>query len=150
MIDLWTMRHGRECKPRTCEVTAAVWQLDKCHDAINLVRTISTRSTVFMKLIAPFLLTLVSFTALAQDQQARLDVLRAEGYAALYNLDYETARNRFQKMIDLAPEHPAGPQCMASSLWVQQLNQSWELKATLYITGALPHRKSHTQWQQGG
>jgi hypothetical protein len=39
-------------------------------------------------------------------------------------------------MIKLAPDHPAGPQCMAASLWVQQLNESWELKATLYSSKA--------------
>ena len=90
-----------------------------------------------MKIVASILIALTwTITSPAQDQQARLDALRAEGYAALYNLDYETARARFQKMVDLAPDHPAGPQCMASSLWVQQLNQSWELKATLYSTGA--------------
>ena len=61
-----------------------------------------------------------------------LNKLRAEGYEALYNLDYEGARHRFQKMIDLAPDHPAGPQCFAASLWIQQLNESWELKSTLY------------------
>lgn len=61
-----------------------------------------------------------------------LNKLRAEGYEALYNLDYDGARRRFQKMIDLAPDHPAGPQCFAASLWIQQLNESWELKSTLY------------------
>lgn len=96
-----------------------------------------------MKTIGSILIALFwTITALAQDQQTRLDTLRAEGYEALYNLDYETARNRFQKMIELAPDHPAGPQCMASSLWVQQLNQSWELKATLYSTGAYTDGKS--------
>src|ERR1051325_5027403 len=135
-------------KRRTCEVIAVVWQLDKCHYGVNLLRRITTRSTVFMKLIAPLLIALVSITALAQDQQVRLDALRAEGYAALYNLDYETARNRFQKMIDLAPDDPAGPQCMASSLWVQQLNQSWELKATLYSTGAYTDSKSPVDRKQ--
>jgi len=68
----------------------------------------------------------------AQDNHAKLDALRAEGYEALYNLDYETARARFKKMIELAPDHPAGAQCYASSLWVQQLNEAWKLKATLY------------------
>src|SRR5262245_40310961 len=90
-----------------------------------------------MKIAASVLITLLwTITTLAQEQQARLDTLRAEGYEALYNLDYETARNRFQKMVELAPDNPAGPQCMAASLWVQQLNQSWELKATLYSTSA--------------
>lgn len=102
-----------------------------------------------MKTIASILISLIwTISALAQDQQARLDKLRAEGYEALYNLDYETARARFQKMIELAPEHPAGPQCMASSLWVQQLNQSWELKATLYSTGAYTEGKSTVDQKQ--
>ncbi|HET7113828.1 MAG TPA: hypothetical protein VFI57_09305 [Pyrinomonadaceae bacterium] len=95
-----------------------------------------------MPLIA-LLILLVSFgTVTAQsadrttDNRARLDTLRAEGYEALYNLDYEGARKRFREMIQLAPENPSGPQCMAASLWVEQLNESWELKATLYSTKA--------------
>ena len=129
-------------------MTAVVWQLDKCHGGGKLFRSVRTRSAVFMKLIVPLLIALVSITTLAQDQQARLDALRAEGYEALYNLDYETARNRFQKMIELAPDSPAGPQCMASSLWVQQLNQSWELKATLYSTSAYTDSKSPVDRKQ--
>ena len=86
-----------------------------------------------MKLIGLLLLLLLTpITAASQDQQARLDTLRAEGYEALYNLDYEGARSRFKKMIELAPDHPAGAQCYASSLWVQQLNDAWKLKSTLY------------------
>ncbi|HSL53395.1 MAG TPA: hypothetical protein VK868_03325 [Pyrinomonadaceae bacterium] len=85
-----------------------------------------------MKLVALALILLFALTASAQDQHARLDSLRAEGYEALYNLDYETARARFKKMIDLAPDHPAGPQCYASSLWIQHLNDAWKLKSTLY------------------
>jgi tetratricopeptide (TPR) repeat protein len=75
------------------------------------------------------------------ESPAQLDTLRAEGYEALYNLDYEGARRRFQKMIDLAPNHPAGPQSIAASLWIQQLNESWELKATLYSDKALTKEK---------
>ncbi|HEX3253115.1 MAG TPA: hypothetical protein VHS05_26975 [Pyrinomonadaceae bacterium] len=102
-----------------------------------------------MKIVAAVLIIILwTITSLAQDQQARLDTLRAEGYEALYNLDYETARNRFQKMVELAPDNPAGPQCMASSLWLQQLNQSWELKATLYSTGAYTDSKSPVDRRQ--
>src|SRR6185295_13445643 len=87
-----------------------------------------------MKIVASIAMAILwAITAVAQD----LNTLRAEGYEALYNLDYETARARFQKMIELAPDHPAGPQCMASSLWVHQLNQSWELKSTLYNANAI-------------
>ena len=84
-----------------------------------------------MKILVSILITCASvLTALGQ--QAQLDTLRAEGYEALYNLDYEGARRRFRKMVELAPEDPAGAQCLASSLWVQQLNESYQLKATLY------------------
>ena len=90
-----------------------------------------------MKLFAvTFIVVLFFASAVAQDERNQLDALRAEGYDALYNLDYEGARKRFQKMIDLAPNHPAGAQCFASSLWLQQLNEAWELKATLYSTEA--------------
>ena len=90
-----------------------------------------------MKLITLIFIALFSVVGVsAQEQRKQLDTLRAEGYDALYNLDYEGARKRFQKMIELAPDHPAGAQCFASSLWQQQLNQAWELKATLYSTDA--------------
>ena len=103
--------------------------------------------TMRMRLIP--LLLLISFgTAAAQvqgtqttDTRARLDKLRAEGYEALYNLDYNGARKRFREMIQIAPDNPAGPQCFAASLWVEQLNQSWELKATLYSTKAYTEGK---------
>ena len=85
-----------------------------------------------MKLLCLTLIALISVVASAQDNHGRLDALRAEGYEALYNLDYETARSRFKKMIELAPDHPAGAECYASSLWVEQLNEQWKLKATPY------------------
>src|SRR6185369_11194148 len=95
-----------------------------------------------MKLSALAFITLLSVsTVTAQIDRKQLDTLRAEGYDALYNLDYEGARKRFQKMIELAPDHPAGAQCFASSLWLQQLNQAWELKATLYSSDAYENGK---------
>ena len=76
-----------------------------------------------MKPLAAILIALVSVIAVAgQNQQAQLDALRADGYDALYNLDYEGAHRRFQKMVDLAPDDPAGAECYASSLWLEQLN----------------------------
>ena len=96
-----------------------------------------------MKLSALAFITLLSVsTVTAQIDRKQLDTLRAEGYDALYNLDYEGARKRFQKMIELAPDHPAGAQCFASSLWLQQLNQEWELKATLYSSDAYENGKT--------
>ncbi len=94
-----------------------------------------------MKFLAVKFIVLVAFTSVIaqeqraeRDQRAQLETLRAEGYEALYNLDYEVARKRFQKMMELAPDHPAGAQCFASSLWFQQLNEAWQLKSTLYST----------------
>src|SRR5215217_8133476 len=87
-----------------------------------------------MKIIVALFITLISLATASG--QKELDKLRAEGYDALYNLDYEGARKRFQKMVDIAPDHPAGAQCYASSLWLQHLNEAWELKSTLYSTDA--------------
>lgn len=84
-----------------------------------------------MKIIVSSLIILGSVIAVL-GQQAQLDTLRAEGYEALYNLDYVSARRRFQKMVELAPKDPAGAQCLATSLWLQQLNESYRLKGTLY------------------
>src|SRR5215216_7725553 len=100
-----------------------------------------------MKTIASILITLVSLVSVS-GQKVQLDTLRAEGYEALYNLDYEGARKRFQKMIDIAPDHPAGAQCYASSLWLQQLNQAWELKSTLYSTDAYTSSKTKVDRRQ--
>ena len=93
-----------------------------------------------MKTIASILIILVSLVSVAG--QKELDALRADGYEALYNLDYEGARQRFKKMIDIAPNHPAGAQCYASSLWLQQLNEAWELKSTLYSSEAYASGKA--------
>ena len=96
-----------------------------------------------MRLVAITFIAFLSFGIVgAQDQRKQLDALRAEGYDALYNLDYQGARKRFQKMIDLAPDHPAGAQCFASSLWLQQLNEAWELKASLYSAEAYEKGKA--------
>src|ERR1044072_6562830 len=84
-----------------------------------------------MKTIASILIALASVLTVC-GQQAQLETLRPEGYHALCNLDYEGARRRFQKMVELAPEDPAGAQCLATSLWLQELNDSYRLKATPY------------------
>src|SRR5215510_13851332 len=81
---------------------------------------------------ARILFLLVCCTTIVAQPAKQLDTLRAEGYEALFNLDYDGAHRYFQKMIELAPDDPAGPQCLATSLWIQQLNESWKLKSTLY------------------
>ena len=64
--------------------------------------------------------------------QKRFDALRSEGFEALYNLDYEGARRRFREMTTAFPEHPAGYQFLAASLWLKTLNESRRLQASLY------------------
>src|ERR1041385_8719318 len=74
-------------------------------------------------------------TAAAQSNSSvpsRLDELRSQGYEALYNLDYNTARKYFHEMVQTAPDSPVGPECLATSIWLQQLNEQWELKGSLY------------------
>ena len=102
-----------------------------------------------MKTICAIVVIMLSLISSAgQDQRAQLDTLRAEGYEALYNLDYQSARKRFQKIIEIAPDNPVGPQCYASSLWLEQLNQAWELKATLYSGDAYASEKPSVDRRQ--
>jgi Tfp pilus assembly protein PilF len=95
-----------------------MWQLIKCHRCRAFAHCPGVK-TSFMRLIFTLLLLVpvVSVAAQTTDKTARLDSLRAEGYEALYNLDYEGARKRFREMMQIAPEHPSGPQCFAASLW---------------------------------
>ncbi|HST53038.1 MAG TPA: hypothetical protein VLJ61_13590 [Pyrinomonadaceae bacterium] len=62
----------------------------------------------------------------------RFDDLRAEGFDALYNLDYEGARRRFTEMTKAFPDHPAGFQFLAVGLWLKTLNESRRLQTSLY------------------
>ena len=70
----------------------------------------------------------------AEASRVQLDDLRVEGYEALFSLDYETANRVFQEMTRLFPDHPAGPQCLAATLWLQELNRSRHRQASLYST----------------
>ena len=94
------------------------------------------------------LFLLVCFTTVAGQSPPQLDKLRADGYEALYNLDYEGARRLFKKMIEVAPDNPVGPQSLAASLWIQQLNESWELKSTLYSDKAYANNKEKIDQRQ--
>jgi hypothetical protein len=58
--------------------------------------------------------------------------LRLEGSAALFNSDFEAAHQKFTEIKRLFPEHPAGPFLLASTLWLQKLNESRRLQAALY------------------
>ena len=96
--------------------------------------------TLFLLLLVPAC-ALAQQTSLPPETSSQLDTLRAAGYEALYNLDYDGARRRFAEITRLFPDHPAGPQCIAATLWLQQLNQSWRLKASLYNNEAYSENK---------
>ena len=94
------------------------------------------------------LLLIISITALGQQAKSfssdkmgdadreRFDTLRTEGFDALYNLDYEGARKRFDEIVSSFPDHPAGPQFLAATLWAEELNESRRLQASLYSSDA--------------
>lgn len=72
---------------------------------------------------------------------ARLDELRTAGFEALYNLDYETARKHFKEIVRVMPDHPAGPQFLAATLWAQTLNESRRMQSSLYNTESFYEQK---------
>jgi hypothetical protein len=63
---------------------------------------------------------------------AEFDQLRAAGNDAVYNLDYKVAREKFERMVKIAPDHPAGYIYLANNLWLEWLNSSRRLSASLY------------------
>jgi hypothetical protein len=67
-----------------------------------------------------------------ETDRARFDELRTKGFEALYSLDYEGARRQFKELVRLYPDHPAGPQFLAATLWTQSLNNSRRLQSSLY------------------
>lgn len=75
-----------------------------------------------------------------ETDRSRLDTLRTEGYEALYNLDYGEARRLFKEMAQSFPDHPAGPQSLAATLWLEELNRSRHLQVSLYTTESLTSR----------
>jgi hypothetical protein len=69
---------------------------------------------------------------LSEADRTQLDNLRGAGFEALFNLDYEKARQSFREIARLFPDHPAGPQFLAASLWIESLYETRRLQASLY------------------
>jgi hypothetical protein len=68
----------------------------------------------------------------AASDRARFEQLRDRGFDAVYNLDYASARQQFNELVKTFPDHPAGPQFLAATLWLQRLNESRRLQSSLY------------------
>jgi tetratricopeptide (TPR) repeat protein len=67
---------------------------------------------------------------------SEFDRLRTEGFHAVYNIDYKTARERFLQMTRIAPDHPAGYVYLANNLWLETLYQSRRLTTSVYTGGS--------------
>ena len=100
--------------------------------------------TKYSKLLPLFLLFLVaSASVLAQSGDGktgtaavspRLEELQKKGSEALFNLEYDAARQKFKEMARLYPDDPTGPYMLATTLWLETLNQARRLQAAIYST----------------
>lgn len=63
---------------------------------------------------------------------AEVVALRREGSAAIYDLDYATARTKFEEIRKRLPQHPAGDLYLAMTIWLEHLNRSRRLQTGLY------------------
>jgi hypothetical protein len=70
-------------------------------------------------------------TAAASPQ---LEELQRKGAEALFNLEYDAARQKFKEMTRLSPDDPTGPQMLATTLWLETLNQARRLHSAIYST----------------
>ena len=58
--------------------------------------------------------------------------LRDAGTAALFNIDYATARAKFEEIRKQAPQHPAGDLYLAIATWLEHLYRNRRLQTSLY------------------
>jgi tetratricopeptide (TPR) repeat protein len=75
-------------------------------------------------------------SAKGSGELSEFDRLRTEGFDAVYNIDYKTARERFLQMTKIAPSHPAGYVYLANNLWLETLFQSRRLTTSVYTGGS--------------
>lgn len=58
--------------------------------------------------------------------------LRDAGTAALFNIDYATARAKFEEIRQIAPQHPAGDLYLGIATWLEHLYRNRRLQTSLY------------------
>ncbi len=80
-------------------------------------------------------------TWLSETDNTKLENIHKTGVEALYNLDYEGARKQFREIARLYPNHPAGQQFLAASLWIETLYETRRLQASLYNTRSFYSKK---------
>ena len=69
---------------------------------------------------------------LSESERVRFEQLRDSGFEALYNLDYPRARQNFSEIERAFPQHPAGSQFLASSLWIETMHKTRRLQSSLF------------------
>jgi len=75
-------------------------------------------------------------SSIGAEDASNFDHLRTQGFVAVYNIDYKTARERFQEMTRVAPDHPAGYVYLANNLWLETLYQGRRLSTSVYTGGS--------------
>jgi tetratricopeptide (TPR) repeat protein len=93
---------------------------------------------VFLFLLSSF--PFVSALAQSEDDKKRtpavnpqLELLQ-EGSEAIFNLEYGIARQRFKEMGRLYPDDPTAPEMLATTLWLEALNEARRLQSAIYST----------------
>lgn len=61
-----------------------------------------------------------------------LATLRQAGMDALFNMDYPLAKEKFEEMTKVAPDHPAGFVYLADTIWLGRLAELRRLQTGLY------------------
>jgi hypothetical protein len=93
----------------------------------------STLPLFFLVLLAPGYAPAQSENSKTSPSAApRFEELREKGSEALFNLDYERARQTFKEMVRLFQDDPTGPQMLAWTLWLETLNKSRLQQAAIY------------------
>ena len=72
--------------------------------------------------------------------EVQVEELRAKGSEALFNLDYEAARQIFKELARSSPQDPIGPQMQALTVWLQVLNNSRVRQGAIYSTQSFDAR----------
>lgn len=111
------------------------------HDRNRLPARLRGKNCMKNSILAIVLVLLAGSAGFAQQtssawlndtDRAKMESLRVAGFEALFNLDYEAARKNFREMAEALPNYPAGPQFLATSLWIESLYQSRRLQSSLY------------------
>ena len=89
---------------------------------------------MFFMIVPPGALAQMGAGKTATTATPTVEELRAKGSEALFNLDYEGARQTFKELARLFPDDPIGPQALANTLWLETLNKSRLLQAAIYST----------------